>query len=61
MENELKLNFKVFVKVLSVKHVKSFIKYEYKPEKVQSPLTNMVVYNIATSNTNRAVRYANCI
>ena len=34
---ELKLNFKVIDNVISDKHVKSFVKYEYKPKKVQSP------------------------
>ena len=32
----LKLNFKFFDNVISDKQVKSFIKYEYKPEKVQT-------------------------
>ena len=33
---ELKVNFKVVDNVISDKHVKSYIKYEYKPKKVQS-------------------------
>ena len=41
--------------------LKVFIKYEYKPKKVQSQLTNMVVYDIETFNTDRVVPYANCI
>ena len=40
---ELKNNFKVVDNVLSDKHVKSFIKYEYNPKKVKSPLNNIVV------------------
>ena len=36
---ELKDNFKVVDNVISDKHVKSYIKYEYKPKKVQSQLT----------------------
>ena len=58
---ELKDNFKVVDNVISDKHVKSFIKYEYKPKKVQSQLTNVVVYDIETFNTIKCVPYANCI
>ena len=41
--------------------LKDFIKYEYKPKKVQSQLTNMVVYDLETFNTDKAVPYAKCI
>ena len=58
---ELKDNFKVIDNVISDKHVKSFIKYEYKPIKVQSQLTNVVVYDIETFSTIKCVPYANCI
>ena len=58
---ELKDNFKVVDNVISDKHVKSYIKYEYKPKKVQSQLTNMIVYHIETFNTIKCVPYANCI
>ena len=58
---ELKDNFKVVDSVISDDHVKSYIKYEYKPKKVQSQLTNMIVYDIETFNTDTAVPYANCI
>ena len=61
IEDELEPNFKVVDIVLSDKHVKSFIKYEYKSKKVQSQSTNMVVYDIETFNTDRAVPYANCM
>ena len=37
IENELKPNFKVVDNVISDKHVKSFIKYEYNPKEVKSP------------------------
>ena len=43
---ELKDNFKVIDNVISDKHVKSYIKYEYKPKKSQSQLTNMIVYDL---------------
>ena len=42
---EIKDNFKVVDNVISDKHVKSFNKYEYNPKKVESPLTNIVVYD----------------
>ena len=58
---ELKDNFKVVNNVISDKHVKSYIKYEYKPKKVQSQLTNMIVYDIKTFSTIKCVPYANCI
>ena len=58
--DELEPNFKIVDNVISDKHVKSFIKYEYNPKKVQSQLINMIVYDIETFNTDRAVPYANC-
>ena len=54
----MKLNFNVVDNVTSDKHVKSFIKYQYKLKKVQSQLTNMIVYDIETFNTDRAVPFA---
>ena len=58
---DLKDNFKVVDNVISDKHVKSYINYEYKPKKVQSQLTNMIVYDIETFSTIKFVPYANCI
>ena len=58
---ELKDKFKVVDNVKSDKHVKSFIKYEYNPKKVESPLTNIVVYDLETLNEIRAVPYCRCI
>ena len=58
---ELKDNFKVVDNVISDKHVESYFKYEYKPKKVQSQLTNMIVYDIETFSTTKCVPYANCI
>ena len=58
---EIKDNFKVVGSVLSDQHVKSFNKSEYKPTKVQSQLTNMVVYDIETFETIKYVPYPNCI
>ena len=58
---ELKDNFKVVDNVVSDKYVKIYIKYEYKPKKVQSQLTNIIVYDIETFSTIKCVPYANCI
>ena len=58
---DLKDNFKVVNNVISDKHVQSFIKYEYNPKKVKSPLTNIVVYDLETFNKIRAVPYCSCI
>ena len=58
---ELKDNFKVVDNVISDKHVRIYIKYEYKPKKVHSQLTNMIIYDIKTFNTIKCVPYANCI
>ena len=35
----------------------NFLKSEYKLKKVQSQLTNMVVFDLVTFNTDRAVPY----
>ena len=61
IEQELKPNFKVVDNVISDKHVKSFDKYDYKPKKVQSPLTNKIVFDLETFNKIRAVPYFSCI
>ena len=61
IENKLKPNFKVVDSVISDKHVKGFIKYEYNPKKVKSPLTNVVVYHLETFNKIRVVPYCSCI
>ena len=58
---ELKGNVKVVDNVISNNHFKSFIKYENKPKKVQSQLTNMLVHDLETLNTDIAVLYAICI
>ena len=61
IENELKPNFKVVDNAVSDKHVKSFMKFEYNPKKVKSPLTNIVVYHSETFNKIRVVPYCSCI
>ena len=57
---ELKLNFKIVDNVIADNHVINFIKYEYKPKKVQSPLTKTFVYDLETYNKDRAVPYCSC-
>ena len=61
IEDELKPNFKVVHNVKSDKHVKCFIKYEYKPLESQSPLTNIVVYDLENFKKIRAVLFCSCI
>ena len=61
IENELKPNLKVVDNVVSDKHVKGFIEYEYDPKKVKSRLINIVVYDLETFKKNRAVPYCSCI
>ena len=58
---ELKDIFKAVDNVISDKHVKIFLKYEYNPEKFKSLLINIVVYDVETFNENRAVPYCSCI
>ena len=58
---QLKLNFKVVDNVISEKHVKSFIKKDYKPKKFKAPLTNIIVFDLETFNKIRAVPYGSGI
>ena len=52
-------NLKVIDNVISDKHVQSFNKNEYIPNK--SPLTNIVIYDVETFTTIKCVLYSNCI
>ena len=54
-------DYKVVDNVISDKHDKSFIKYEYNPKKFKSPITNVVVYDLETFNEIRAVPFCSCI
>ena len=58
---EFENNFKVVDSVISDKHVKRYIKYEYRLKKVQSHIINMIVYDLENFSTDKAVTYANCI
>ena len=58
---EMKANSKFFDNNISDIHVKSFIKYEYKPKTLKSQLTNMIVYDLETCNRDRAVPFCKCV
>ena len=60
-KKELKDNFTVVDNVVADKHVKTFIKHEYNPKKVKSPLTKIIVYDLETFNKIRAVPYCSCL
>ena len=55
IQGELKSNFKVVDNVISDKHVRSFIKYDYNPKKIQPPLNNIVVYDSESYSKDRTV------
>ena len=54
---ELKNNFKIENKFITEENVNSHFKYEYNPKKIESHLTNFIVYDLETHNTNRARPY----
>ena len=58
---EVKLNFGVVDNVISDNHVKSSVKFEYEPIKVQSPLTDIVVYDLEIQQKMRVVPYFSCV
>ena len=51
---ELKDNFKIVDNSISEENVNSHFEYIYKPKKIESRLTNFIVYDIETHNTDRA-------
>ena len=61
IEDELKPNFKVVDNIISDKHFKSFVEYDYTPKKVKSPSTNIVMYDLETFKKIRAVPFCSCI
>ena len=54
---ELKNNFKIVDNFITEKNVNSHFKYEFIPKKVDSHLTNLVVYDLETLNTDRVKPY----
>ena len=54
---ELKENFKIVDNYITQENVNSHFKYEFIPKKIDSHLTNFIVYDLETHNTNRARPY----
>ena len=54
---ELKDNFKIVDNYISEENVNAYFKYEYKPKIIESHLTNFIVYDIETHNTDRVRPY----
>ena len=55
--NELKANFKIVENYITEEIVTSHFKYEFTPKKIESHLTNFIVYDLETHNTDRARPY----
>ena len=58
--NELKANFKIVDNFITEENVISHLKYEIMPKKIESHLTNFIVYDPETHNTDRARPYVFC-
>ena len=54
---ELKDNFKIVDKYITEENVNSHFKYEFIPKKIEFQLTNFIVYDLETHNTDRAGSY----
>ena len=54
---ELKDNFKIVDNYITEENVTSHFKYEFIPKKIQSNLTNFIVYDLETHNTDRTRPY----
>ena len=57
---ELKDNFKIVDNFITEENVKSHFEYIYKSKKIESHLTNFLVYDLETHNTDRARPYVFC-
>ena len=55
--NELKANFKIVDNYITEENVNSHFQYEFIPKKIDSHLTNFIVYHLETHNTDRARPY----
>ena len=55
--NELKANFKIVDNYITEENVNSHFKYEFIPKKIESHLTNFILYDPETHNTDRARPY----
>ena len=54
---ELEENFKMVDNYITEENVNSHFKYEFIPKKIDSHLTNFIVYDLETNNTDRARPY----
>ena len=54
---ELKNNFKMVDNYITEENVNAYFKYEFTPKKIESHLTNFIVYDLETYNTDRARPY----
>ena len=54
---ELKDNFKTVDNFITEENVNSHFEYEFTPKKIESHLTNFIVYDLETHNTDRARPY----
>ena len=57
---EIKKNFKIVDNCITEENVNSHFKYEFIPKKIDSHLTNFIVYDLETHNTDRARPYVFC-
>ena len=55
--NELKANFKIVDIYINEENVNSHFKYEFIPKKIESHLSNFIVYDLETYSTDRARPY----
>ena len=58
--NEFKKIFEIVDNYISEENVTSHLKYEFIPKKIDSHLTNFIVYDLETHNTDRARPYVFC-
>ena len=54
---ELKDNFKIVDNYITEENVNAHFKYDFVPKKIESHLTNFIVYDLETHNTDRARPY----
>ena len=54
---ELEENFKIVDNYITEENVKSFFKYDFIPKKIETHLSNFIVYDLETYNTDRARPY----
>ena len=57
---EIKDNFKIADNYITDENVNSLFIYEYEPKKMESHLSNFILYDLETHNTDRARPYVFC-